>query len=283
VANDEITFRDGMAVYNKPDGTTIEISIEELFRLAAPPRIDSYGVALPREVRFAYSRDQMSILACEYPAGPYTLSWIAEDSKKRYGTGTKYRKVTLSLPYVIVLAVFQNGQLSTANECFFRTAPLTDIDSENELQYPGLLNCSRHEPPAGRPLAWICTQKLDHAVILREKEPRRRMRASLEALRHCLFEASFNYSSDDHEFSSWYMESRSVDKRIETVDRWHEETQKDRFMGLDIPWLSTGLNLRQVVDRIYQNHHIQDGGVRHERQLHRLMINHEKKQQTATS
>ena len=160
--------------------------------------------------------------------------------------------MTLSLPYVIVLAAFEGTRLSDFNECFFRTAPLTEIDEENELQYPGLLNCSRFMPQEGNPLSWICTQKLDRRPIRREKDSRKQIAVGLESLRRCLFQQSFNMSSDHHEYSSWYSESRGVDQRISTATRWHEETIKDRYMGLDIPWLKTNETLKSVVERIFQ-------------------------------
>jgi hypothetical protein len=236
--------------------------------------MDSCGIRLPHEARFAYSRGGFLILACEYPPGPYTVSWITEDSPAPYGSQAKYENVTLSLPYIIVLAVFEETHLSDFNECFFRTAPLTEVDEENELCYPGLLNCSRFKPPEGLPLSWICTQKLDRTPIHREKDSRKRIAAGLESLRRCLFQQSFNWSSDHNEFASWYTESRRVDQRISTASRWHEETIKDRYLGLDIPWLKTNETLKSVVERIFRNQGATTGGVSNARQLARLMINH---------
>jgi hypothetical protein len=169
----EIIIRGETATVNLPDGNSVTMSVSKLLKLALPKKIDSCGIRLPHEVRFAYSRGRVLILACEYPPGPYTLSWIAEDSPASYGSGAKYQKVTLSLPYIIVLAAFEGTRLSDFNECFFRTAPLTEIDEENELCYPGLLNCSRFMPAEGRPLSWICTQNLDRTPIRREKDSRK--------------------------------------------------------------------------------------------------------------
>jgi hypothetical protein len=276
MANDEIIIRGDTAMVCKPDGNSVKMSVSKLFEQALPKRIDSCGIRLPHEVRFAYSRGRLLILACEYPPGPYTLSWIAEDSPAPYGSGAKYRSVTLSLPYVIVLAAFEGTRVSDFNECFFRTAPLTEIDEENELCYPGLLNCSRFMPSAGNPLSWICTQRLDRTPIRRERDSRKRIAVGLESLKRCLFQQSFNWSSDENEYSSWYRESCGVDKRISTATRWHQETIKDRYMGLDISWLQTNETLKSVVERMFQNQGLSTGGISNARQLARLMINNGK-------
>ena len=273
MAHEKIILRGDIAKLKVAPGKSIAMPIETLLERAVPPRINSCGICLPREVRFAYSRGDLMILVCEYPAGPYTLSWIADDSPVPYGTGAHYQKVTLSLPYVIVLAAFHGDYLSNANECFFRREPLKEIDEENDLYYPGLLNCSRFVPTEGHPLSWICTQYLDRTPIHEEADSRKRIGKGVEALRRCLFEQSFNRSSDVHEFSSWYAESRTVDERIASVTRWHEETIRDRFMGLDVPWLKVDATLKEVVDRMFRNY---SGGtpVRSSRELARLMINH---------
>lgn len=276
MTDDEIIIRGNKATVKTPDGKSVTMSLRELLEQALPLRIDTCGIRLPHEVRFAYSRGGLMILGCEYPAGPYTLSWIAKDSPAPFGADARYQHVTLSLPYVVVLAVFEGTYLSDLNECFFRTAPLTDIDAENELRYPGLLNCSRFMPQEGKPLSWICTQKLDRTPIRRETDARKRIAVGLELLRSCLFQQSFNMSSDHHEYSSWYSESRGIDDRISTSQRWHEETVKDRYMGLDIPWLETHETLKTVVERIFRNNGITTGRISTARHLARLMINNAK-------
>ena len=274
MAKEDIIIRGDKATVVRPDGKTVTMPVEKLLEKAMPKRIDSCGIGLPHEVRFAHTLGGVTILACEYPPGPYTLSWIAEDSPVHSGPNASYRDVTISLPYVIVLAVFQGTRLSDLNECFFRTAPLSEVDEENELLYPGLLNCSRFRPQQGKPLSWICTQNLDRRPIDAQRDSRKQIAAGLKELRRCLFEQAFNLSSDHNEYSSWYTESRSVDQRISTATRWHKETTKDRFMGLDIPWLKTNKNLKTVVERIFANQGITGTGIHNARQLARIMINH---------
>ena len=180
--------------------------------------------------------------------------------------------MNISLPYLVVLAVFEHGQLSEFNECFFRVAPL---ESENDaLGYPALLNCSRFQPPDGRPLSWICTQKLDRSKLLTESDPAVRFRAGFCALMHCLLETGFNYSSEHHEGSSWFTESTRVDPRVRTIENWETATAEDPLFVLDVPWLPTGMSVKGVVQRIFKNHQRRPNRIRSVRDLFRIIFHH---------
>jgi len=235
---------------------------------------DIDGFPRPDGFRFVFHRGPISVLVLEHPTGLYTLKWIADDSPAPFGRRAKYRTVTISLPYIVVLAVFERDQLSNVNECFFRVAPITDPAKDTELLYPGLLNCSRYMPPDGRPLSWICTQFLDRGPIEHQQQPLKRMRVGLEALRECLFETGFNRSSEHHEYSSWYTESRSVDERISSIDRWEKATGKDATFALEVPWLKTGKSVAEVVDRIFDNYGVRDDDISSAADLARLILNH---------
>jgi hypothetical protein len=179
--------------------------------------------------------------------------------------------VRIGLPYLVTLAVFDGAVLTDANECFFRTAPIGSED--DALCYPALLNCSRFHVPDGHPLSWICTQKLDRATIAAD-DPNVQMRSGLKALMHCLLESGFNESSEHHEAASWFSESRRVDPRIATVEAWQEATAADPLFVLEVPWLPTGLTIRQVVERSYRN--LPGGGqtVESVGDLARIIFNH---------
>jgi hypothetical protein len=77
------------------------------------------------------------------------------------------------------------------------------------------------------------------------------MRASFEALRHCLVETRWNHSSEQHEGSSWFTESRHIDPRVQTVDAWKAASADDPLFVLEIPWLPTGLSVAKVTRRIF--------------------------------
>src|SRR3990172_3898149 len=147
-----------------PEGQKASITIRELIKRAKPRRMDSCGVIIPNGVRLMYSDGPISIWVHESPACVVRLKWIDSRSRARYGPGTRYRMVRIALPYLVVLAVFQHGVLTDANECFFR---VRELSSENdELLYPALLNCSRFQPPDGRPLSWICSQRMDRTELM---------------------------------------------------------------------------------------------------------------------
>jgi hypothetical protein len=124
----------------------------------------------------------------------------------------------------------------------------------DSLLYPALLNCSRFKPPEGRPLSWICTQKLDRSPLERLKDPADRMRCGLSLLASCLLEHAFNLSSEHHEFSSWFTESRHVDERIATIDAWEAASKQNPRFILDVPFLPVGLSVKQVAERIFDYH-----------------------------
>jgi hypothetical protein len=251
----EIEGREVRAV--SPEGKTAAMPLSEFFGKLMIRRPDAAGMIFPDGVKSVRSEGNITILAHETPPQVYNLKWIANDSPAPFGHGATYRNVRVALPYLITLLLFRGaggGQglnLGEFSECFFRTAPLET--SEDELLYPALLNCSKFTPPEGRPLSWICVQHLNLAAVNKEPSPARRMRAGFRALRHCLLETGFNYSSENHEGASWFSESRKVDPRVNTIDAWQEATAKDPLFVLEVPWLKTGHSLGQIMDRIFKN------------------------------
>ena len=254
---DKVHIEGEEALTTSPEGKSAAMPLADLMVRLNPQRFDSGSLILPDGVKAVRSEGPITIVVHETPPQVYSLKWIAGDSAVPFGAGAKYRTVRLALPYLLTLLVFRNGSvaqpltLSEFSECFFRVAPLESF--EDELLYPALLNCSKFTPPEGRPLAWICTQHLNFASVNREPTPAKRLRAGFRALRHCLLETGFNHSSEHHEGASWFGESRGVDERISTVERWQEATAKDPLFVLEVPWLKTGLSLGQTVERIFKN------------------------------
>ncbi len=252
----EVRIEGAEASTVSPEGKRAAMPVEELMRKLRPPRMDCGDVVLPAGIRGVLSQGPLCIWVHEIPPGIRNLKWIANDSPAPFGPGATYRDVQIGLPYVVVMAVFiMSAQgafvLSKHNECFFRTAPLQSL--AEPLSYPALLNCSRFNPPEGRPLAWICTQYLDESYK-RQSDTGQRMRAGLAALLNCLLHTGFNRSSEHHEFSSWFTESRHLDARLATIEEWEKATKHDPLFALEIPWIPTGLSVRQMAERIFQNH-----------------------------
>jgi hypothetical protein len=234
-----------------PEGKSATMPLQEWAEAANGRRMDSGSVILTNGIRLLDSRGSRTIWVHETPPRVYTFKWIASDSPARHGPEARYRNVCIALPYLVVIAIFERDLLSRANECFFRVDP---IGSESdELFYPALLNCSKFAPQQGNPLSWICTTTLDRTKLRRYDKGGGRMRAGLGALLQCLLETGFNYSSEEHEESSWFTESTHVDPRIASVENWVEATRDNALFVLDVPWLKTGKTVRQVVDRAFAN------------------------------
>jgi hypothetical protein len=233
-------------------------------KLIPPPAIDTQDLVLPDGVKAVRSRGKLTIFVHETAPAAWNFRWIAPDSKSQFGPGTKYRTVRIGLPYLITFCTFDRGgggdggtgrghglSLSSMNECFFSRAPLQRLD-EGELCYPALLNCSKFPIERGHPLAWICTEHLDFQRLGAIEDINQRVRASFRALMETLLGSAFNLSSEAHEGSSWFTETvrKKVDPRIESIERWQGETEKDPMFVLDVPWIGTGKTTAQMLERI---------------------------------
>jgi hypothetical protein len=245
----KISVKGERACLLTPEGRELSMSVTDLVEEAAGRR-DLCGVR-PRGVRLVDSAGNLTVWVHEVSPGVRQLKWIAEDSPAPFGPGAKYRTVRIGLPYLVIFAVFEDGVLTDRNECFFRVSPLED--ERDGLFYPALLNCSRFSPPEGRPLSWICTQKIDRGPILAESDRRARMRKGLDVLCRCLLDTGFNYSSELNEGMSWFTESRRVDPRISTIESWQAATEKDQLFVLQVPWIDAGKTVGQVIARIFAN------------------------------
>jgi hypothetical protein len=256
-----------------PEGAKASMSVQDVLEAACPRQIDTRGAVMPDGFRLAYPMGPFSIWVFEIPPRVYQFNWIANDSPVQYGTGATYRLVRTALPYLVVLAVYEGDVLTDSNECFFRTRPLQS--ETDELFYPALLNCSKFDPPESKPLSWICTQKLDRSTFMGLRDPARKMRGGLQALLRCLLETGFNLSSEHHEGNSWFTASHQVDQRIHTIENWQDATTRDPLFVLDVPWLKTGLSVRQVVERIFQNRGASQQRVASDQDLARVIFNHQ--------
>jgi hypothetical protein len=146
---------------------------------------------------------------------------------------------------------------------------------DDELCYPGLLNCSKfgNPPPKNAPLSWICTQYLKQTNKMTSRNPEDRFQASFEAVRYCLLETSFNLSSEHYEANSWYGESKKIDPRIKTIEAWEENTKKDPLFVLDVPWIKTGHSVQKLADRIFGQYAGGAGTVKTADDIARIIIN----------
>ena len=272
----KLVVEDTDVIATSPEGTTARMRVETLLARLTSGQLSTGSLVLPDGVKAMVSKGNLTVMVWECPPRLHSFDWIANDSPKAFGPGTTYRQVRLALPYVIIVAVFSRNEaglphLLPNNECFFRNAPLKKL--EDDLCYPALLNCSRFDPPDGRPLSWICTQHLQPTPGMRSSEAAERFRAALDALRHCLLETAFNHSSERHEGASWFGLSRKVDRRLATVEAWEKASAQDPLFVLEIPWINTHHSLRQVIDRIFALLQAGDNRVTNASGLARIIFN----------
>lgn len=246
-----LVIHDGQVEHVSPEGKSYQLPLGELVQAAADRFVSRGTPILPKAVRAVKQLGNHTVWLAEFEPAVWPLKWITGNSPRPFGPGTKYEPRSLALPYLVIFAVFEGSMLSGSNECFFRNAPLRDWS--DELFYPALLNVSKFNPPEGRSLAWICTQYLNRNVIAAEKDETQRMRVGFEQLFQVLLQDGFNHSSEHHEGQSWHGESKRVDPRLETVEKWEAASKADALFPLSVSWLPTGLNCNQVVERIFKN------------------------------
>lgn len=243
------------------------------------PGISTGPVILPRGVKTIQSQGNVTVWLWEQPPSIQRLSWIAANSPKPYGPGTKYRWVRIALPYLIIAAVFvRDAQgypvICGKDECFFSNEPLKNMKSP--LYYPGLLNCSlwnNGDTDLSHPLSWICTQHLKANDQMSSNDIGDRYQGGFEAVRYCLLETSFNMSSEHHEGNSWFSKTKQVDPRIATVEEWEKNTKKDPLFVLDIPWIKTGHTVGQFIARIFKQQGQGGGEIKTASDLGRIITN----------
>jgi hypothetical protein len=275
MAKERIVIEGDRVLLETPEGAKVEIPVSELHAALRPPRMDTGDVVLADGVKSVLGRGHVAIWIHETPPRIHNFKWIARDSEAPYGPATKYREVRIALPYLIVFAVYARGpqgfHLTAHNECFFRVEPFRD--PSDSLLYPALLNCSKFSSPDGHPLAWICTQHLNTRTTMRMSNENDRMRAEFKLLMACLLDSGFNFSSEHHEGTSWFTESTGVDPRIATVERWQEESEKNAFFALDVPWIQVGMSVAQAAERIASNLKASDNRVATASDIARLVTN----------
>ena len=273
---DTITIQDSELIVCSPEGSTARMPLAGLMQKLSAQGVYA-DVVLPDGVKCVFTRGPALIWAIQRPPGLYCLKWISPDSPAPFGPHAKYRTVRVALPYLIVMAAFiPHGrlalQLSSSNEAFFMTEPL--VSQDQELLYPALLNCSKFTPPDGRPLSWICTQHLDRRLCAHHADTNTRLREGVRALMYCLLETGFNRSSERHEGNSWFAESAKADPRIATVEDWEKASTGDPLFVLNVPWLRTGLTVKQVAERMFDYHRVPLQAIPTSADLARLIYNH---------
>ena len=102
------------------------------------------------------------------------------------------------------------------------------------------------------------------------------MHDGLKILSHCLLEQGFNLSSEYHEGQSWFNEykEQKIDNRIATIERWEQETASDPMFILNVPWIQTGLTLREHINHMFDNMEIHSNRITNALDVQRIIYNY---------
>ena len=198
----------------------------------------------PRLVRLMVARGRGHVVGVviEMPPGPRQVEWIADDSPAPYGPDGRYDTRRLSFPWVVLVLVLVDGELTNLQQAFYRTAPLTSLD--DELCYTNLLNVARGYEQE----SWVCLANLDRALGRLGWDER------VLAVTDHFWHASFTRSSEIHERNSFWGTSRRLDRRLETPAAWEEATRASPYFTLEVRWRRAprplGATLERMLDRV---------------------------------
>ena len=244
---DRITIENGAVILDTEEGQRFEhpeTVLSEMLRLENTPPLGK--CFLPDGIKFMEWRDPFFLVIHQYPAHVRRLMWIREDSPVKYGPGTLYRPVRLSLPYTIIFAIFyrRGGSLflTNSNELYFSNQPL--VSKTDRLHYPALLNVSVIETPK-RKRAWICTQHF-------KRPPEPDWARQLDSLLHHIWNGSWDLSSESHEGASWYGRSKGIHPDLHPVQKWEKATRKDSRFGRSVGWKPVPMSGEQLVECMFE-------------------------------
>jgi hypothetical protein len=178
------------------------------------------------------------------------IKWLADNSPAPYGPEALYKEYSLAMPYVVLKVAFLNGQVTPRTEVFFRNDPLSYYEGEGgELFFPSLLNCSVDSYGCK---CWFCTQNYS--------PPKKgtSLQNTVNEIANHLFGGGFNASSEAHEGLSAFglCVKEKVDDRITDIHRWAEASQQDPRFVLSVKWKTTGLTVRDLIEREMKFHKI---------------------------
>jgi hypothetical protein len=192
---------------------------------------------LPDHVRFVRRRGNATTVVIELQPQVRQVRWIASNSPEDYGPGTRYDYLTLAFPYIVVIILFKEGELSGYQQLFYRTEGISSVD--DHLLFPNLLNVAE----GYNQKCWLCLANLGPVGRLS-------WRRKVEKIIEHTWEAAWNRSSEVHEGNSYWQKMRkaNLDPRVISVENWVKATKEDPLFMLKIQWKSADLTIKQVMD-----------------------------------
>ena len=193
---------------------------------------------IPDGVRFVRCRGNAIVLVVEDKPQLRTVRWLADESTVPFGKNAMYRQVRLAFPFVVSVLAFRDGGLTGFQQCFYRTAPLSQLS--DPLLLPNMFNVANGHGQQ----CWLCLANLK--VDLRALS----WKDKLQEIQQHLWYAGFNKSSEVHEGNSYWSTMRHVDHRFETVETWERESLQNRYFPLKVDWKASGQTVGGVIDQM---------------------------------
>ncbi len=196
----------------------------------------------PRHVRLMVERrggDVMGVVI-EMPPGPRHVQWIADDATDPLGQDGRFEQRYLSFPWVVLLIVFVEGQLSGQQQAFYRNAPIAALT--DELCYTNLLNVAKGYEQE----SWVCLANLRKRLGPLTWEQR------IQTVTEHFWQASFTRSSEVHEHNSYWSSSlrKKGDRRFASQATWEAATRENPYFALDVQWPASSLTVGDTVARM---------------------------------
>jgi hypothetical protein len=205
---------------------------------------------LPDNVKWFVECGKLRICIVELTPQVRWIKWLADKSPQPFGPEATYTEYRLATPYVVLKVPFWGRHIVPRVEAFYRNERLQSADDKGgELFWPNLYNVSVNAYDC---TAWYCSQYLS---VSRTPGP---IQTGLDEIAHHLFGGGFNASSEAHEGQSTFSlcKQKKVDARVTDVHRWAEASEQDPRFVLGVKWKTTGLTVRELIDRELKFHNI---------------------------
>lgn len=230
IREDQIAWTD-----NQADAVPLGQYAKTLVQFAERGEADE---PIPRGVRFLVHRQPATLVVIEEPPHVRTVQWIEDESAEPFGDGAAYRRVSLAFPYVVILAVFLHGRLTTNTQCFYRTAPIERRD--DRLYIPNLYNVDvRDDFPC-----WLCLKKLDGLVRSHSWSKK------VDTIRRHFWGATFNRSASPAPGTGYWWKMKALDPRISSLDRWETASRENPLFPLHVAWTPIDDTLGDTMDHM---------------------------------
>ncbi len=185
---------------------------------------------LPNGARYYARQKDAEIIVIETPPQTRTIVW-SEQSISGFQKEKEHKRYTLSFPYMVFVFKIVESEVLYCNpfpRLFYRNEPLTSLD--DVLLHTNLQNVSFN-------YNWLC---------MHPKEIQGDLKKKIEHFLAEFWNEAFtnNMGVDDFYFTV----NQALDKRINSIEAWENESRNDSLFAVKVNWLKTDLTLRNVID-----------------------------------